>query len=111
VLPFGIAADKRGCASFNCGVPCLRIRHWCRTVATGQACAFESRSLSAAEKRYPKGEQELLAVVPALRVWRCYLQGPPIKVIADHSGNTCLPNSPLSGRCRARWAENWVGKY
>ena len=35
-------------------------------------CAFESRKLIPAEVNYAAGEQEVLAVVHALRVWRCY---------------------------------------
>ena len=41
----------------------------------GRPVAFEGKSLSDVEKKYHIGEQELLAVVHALEVWRCYLQG------------------------------------
>ena len=41
----------------------------------GRPLAFESRRLIPAEVNYPTGEQELLAVVHALTVWRCYLEG------------------------------------
>ena len=37
--------------------------------------AYESRKLTAAEQAYPPHVLELLAVVPALRVFRHYLQG------------------------------------
>jgi hypothetical protein len=40
-----------------------------------QPCAFESRKLTPAEQNYPIHEIELLAVVNALKVWRCYLEG------------------------------------
>ena len=41
----------------------------------GHPVAFESHSLSSAERNYeePTGELELLAVIHALKVWRCYL--------------------------------------
>lgn len=37
--------------------------------------AFHSYKLSEAEQRCPVGEQELLAVITALKQWRCYLEG------------------------------------
>ena len=47
----------------------------------GRPIAYESRKLIPAEVRYTTGEQELLAVVHALKVWRCYLEGPLFTVI------------------------------
>jgi hypothetical protein len=41
----------------------------------GQPVAFESRKLNSAELNYNVTEKEMLAVVHALRVWRCYLEG------------------------------------
>ena len=43
-----------------------------------------------AERNYPGGEQELLAVIHALTVWRCYLEGVKCTVVTDHSPNTFL---------------------
>ena len=40
----------------------------------GHAMAFESRLLNSAEQNYHPGELELLAVVHAMRTWRCYLE-------------------------------------
>ena len=45
-----------------------------RTVAVQKPVAFHSHKLSSAERNYPVGEQELLAVVLALKQWRCYLE-------------------------------------
>jgi hypothetical protein len=40
----------------------------------GHPVAFESRKLNSAELNYTVTEKEMLAVVHALRVWRCYLE-------------------------------------
>ena len=69
--------------------------------------AYESRKLTPAERNYTTGEQELLAVVHALKTWRCYLMGaiPPVTVRTDHMPLTYLPSKEaLSGR-QARWVE------
>lgn len=39
----------------------------------GRPIAFEGKRMSPAEQNYHVGEQELLAVVHALELWRCYL--------------------------------------
>jgi hypothetical protein len=50
--------------------------------------AFESRKLNSAELNYQTTEKEMLAVVHALRVWRCYLDGADFTVYTDHVSNT-----------------------
>ena len=52
-------------------------------------CAFFSRHLSPAEQNYDVGNQELLAVVLALREWRHWLEGAvqPFIVWTDHTMN------------------------
>lgn len=68
--------------------------------------AFESRRLTPAEVNYPTGEQELLAVVHALTVWRCYLEGAPeFRVVTDHKAITYLDSLPQLSRRQTRWAE------
>ena len=79
--------------------------------------AYESRKLRPAEVNYTTGEQELLAVVHALKIWRCYLEGPHFTVVTDHNPLVHLPSQPhLSGR-QIRWSEylqrfnfDWVYK-
>lgn len=47
--------------------------------------AFTSRKLNSAERNYPVHEQELLAVVHALKKWRYYLDGTHFTVHTDHA--------------------------
>jgi transposase InsO family protein len=67
--------------------------------------AYHSRKLSPAERNYPTREQELLAIVDALKSWRHYLLGIPFKVETDHASLRYLQTQPhLSGRL-VRWSE------
>lgn len=70
-----------------------------------QPVAYESRKLNPAERRYAVHEQEMLAVVHALRTWRCYLEGTKFKVNSDNLSLKYLATQPhLTGR-QARWME------
>jgi len=73
----------------------------------GQAVAYESRKLSPAETRYTTTEQELLAVVHALKTWRCYLEGAKggFTVVTDHNPLTYFQTQPNLSRRQARWSE------
>ena len=68
-------------------------------------CAYESRKLIPAEVNYATGEQELLAVVHALRVWRCYLEGRQFTVVTDHKPITFLQTQQTLSRRQTRWSE------
>ena len=72
----------------------------------GGPVAFESRKLLPAEQNYTTTEQELLAVVQSLKIWRCYLKGEEeFTMFTVHRANTFLDVQPtLSGR-RTRWGE------
>ena len=69
--------------------------------------ASHSARLSGAKHNYPVGEQELLAVVSALKKWKCYLEGAKggVTVITDHQPNTFLDikSAEQLSRRRARW--------
>ena len=71
----------------------------------GRPIAFESRKLTRAEKNYTTGEQELTAVVHALRTWRCYLEGSECVVITNHNPLTYLKSQQNLSRRQARWLE------
>jgi hypothetical protein len=71
----------------------------------GHPVAFESRKLNDAELNYQTTEKEMLAVVHALRVWRCYLEGAEFIVYTDHVSNTYFQTHPNLSRRQARWSE------
>jgi hypothetical protein len=69
--------------------------------------AFHSAKLSSAERNYPVGEQELLAVISAIKKWRCYLEGAKggVTIVTDHLPNTYLNTKSAEqfSRRQARW--------
>ncbi len=70
--------------------------------------AFESRKLIPAELNYTTTEKECLAVIHALKVWRCYLEGQPkerLTIVTDHNPLIHLPKQPVLSRRMARWSE------
>jgi len=70
-----------------------------------QPIAFMSKKMLKNECNYAVPEQELLAVICALKEWRHYLHGRKFKVITDHHSLRYLSTQPnLSGR-QARWLE------
>ena len=74
----------------------------------GRPLAFESKKLTEPERRYTTTEQELLASVHAMTIWRCFLEGLPadqVTLVTDHHPNTCMPTQPNMNRIQARWSE------
>ncbi|GJP69736.1 hypothetical protein CLOP_g735, partial [Closterium sp. NIES-67] len=49
-----------------------------------QPVTYESRKLQGAEKNYTIHDKEILAIVHALKTWRCYLTGADVTVRTDH---------------------------
>ena len=49
-----------------------------------------SRKLSGPELNYSASVIEMLAVICALREWRCYLEGAKFTIVTDHQPNTYL---------------------
>ena len=72
-----------------------------------QPCAFISKKMLAAERNYPVHEQELLAVIRALKEWRCYLHGcsQTISIYTDHHSLTYLQTQPHLSTRQVRWVE------
>ena len=71
----------------------------------GRPIAFTSKKFTGPEIRYTTGEQELLAVIHALKEWRCYLEGRPFALKTDHKPLTFLQSVPTLNRRQARWLE------
>ena len=67
--------------------------------------SYLSKKMLDAETRYPVHEQELLAIIHALRNWRCYLSGRKFRVMTDHKSLQHFKTQPmLSGR-QSRWKD------
>jgi hypothetical protein len=71
----------------------------------GHPVAYESRRLTEAQYRWTTTEQEMWAVVHALRGWRCYLEGAQFTVITDHNPLIYLKTQKNLSRKQARWSE------
>ena len=70
-----------------------------------QPIAFLSHKMLPAERNYPVHEQELLAVIHALKEWRHYLHGRKFKVITDHRSLRYLSTQPHLSPRQIRWSE------
>jgi hypothetical protein len=71
----------------------------------GHPVAFESRKLTSAELNYNVMEKEMLAVVHALRVWPCFLEGADFTAYTDHVSNIYFRTQPNLNRRQARWSD------
>lgn len=70
-----------------------------------QPIAYLSGKMKPAELNYPVHEQELLAIINALRAFRHYLEGNKVVIKTDHKSLVYFQTQPmLSGR-QARWLE------
>ena len=66
--------------------------------------AFLSKKMSEAETRYPVHEQELLAILNALKAWRHYLGGRHFTVLTDHQSLQYVETSAMATPRQMRWA-------
>lgn len=65
--------------------------------------AYTGRKMSSAELSYPVQEQELLAVIHALRVWRPYLLDQPFELHTDHKSLELLLSQKKCNHRLIRW--------
>ena len=96
-LPYEVYVDASG---FGIGAVLLQDhgKGW-------QPVAYISHKLTPAERKYATHEQELLAIITALKVWRCYLEGAAFKVNSDHKALEQLATQPKLSRRQASWVE------
>ena len=96
-LPYTIVTDASG---FAIGAAL------CQDHSKGlQPCAYLSRKMNDHERNYPVHEQELLAIVHALREWRHYLLGSKFTVITDHRSLQYLATQDKLSARQTRWSE------
>ena len=77
----------------------------------GHPIAYESRKLSSAEFNNTTTEQELLAVVHSLKVFRPYIQSEhTTQIFTDHRALEWLLSKPDVSRREARWLEE-ISRY
>ena len=70
-----------------------------------QPIAFKSRKLNSAERNYAAHEREALAIVHALKTWRCYVEGCKVFATTYHETLKYLMTQPHLSRRQARWME------
>jgi hypothetical protein len=72
-----------------------------------QPVAFLSKKMNAAQRNYPVHEWELLAVMEALKAWRCFLYGSatPIDIYTDHHSLQWINTQPNLSARQSRWVE------
>jgi hypothetical protein len=72
-----------------------------------QPVAFMSKKMGPAQRNYPVHEWELLAIVEALRAWRCYLYGSvhSIEILTDHHSLQYINTQPNLSARQCRWVE------
>ena len=73
----------------------------------GHPAAYMSAKLSGPEQGYSASDMEMMAVIYALREWRCYLEGQKFTIITDHQPNTYLDKATNTHtmKRRARWLQ------
>jgi hypothetical protein len=77
----------------------------CVLMQEGRLVAYSSRQLKVHEKNYPINDQELVALVHALKTWRHYLYGQKCDVYTDHKSlKYIFTQSELNMR-QQRWLE------
>jgi hypothetical protein len=74
--------------------------------------AFQSESLTEAERNYQTWDREMLAIIRALKEWRHYLEGllQPFEILMDHNNLTFWTTAQNLSRRQACWAL-WLSRF
>ncbi|GJP40677.1 hypothetical protein CLOM_g329 [Closterium sp. NIES-68] len=70
-----------------------------------QPIAYELRKLNPAERNYPVHDKELLAIVHAFKVWRCYMTAADVTVQTDHKSPQFIHAQPTLNPRQIRWLD------
>ncbi|GJP47904.1 hypothetical protein CLOM_g7077 [Closterium sp. NIES-68] len=70
-----------------------------------QPIAYESRKMQYAERNYPVHDKEMLAIVRAFKIWRCYLTGADVMVRTNHKSLQYLRAQPNLNPRQIRWLD------
>ena len=68
-------------------------------------CAFASKKFLPAEQNYTTEERELLAIIQALKLFRCYLEGNHFTIVTDHHPLRYFDTKTDLSPRQARWAQ------
>jgi hypothetical protein len=77
----------------------------CVLMQEGRLVAYSSRQLKVHEKNYPINDQELAALVHALKTWRHYLYGQKCDVYTDHKSLKYIFTQLELNMRQQRWLE------
>ncbi|GJP56065.1 hypothetical protein CLOM_g15129 [Closterium sp. NIES-68] len=70
-----------------------------------QPIAYESRKMQSAQRKYRVHDKEMLAIVHAFKIWRCYLTGADVTVRTDHKSLQYLRAQPNLNPRKVRWLD------
>ncbi|GJP75156.1 hypothetical protein CLOP_g5639, partial [Closterium sp. NIES-67] len=70
-----------------------------------QPITYESRKMQSAEHNYPVHDKEMLAIVHAFKIWRCYLTGADVTVRTDDKSLQYLRAQPNLNPRQIRWLD------
>ncbi|GJP34200.1 hypothetical protein CLOM_g18648 [Closterium sp. NIES-68] len=70
-----------------------------------QPIVYESRKLQSPKRNYPVHDKEMLAIVHAFEVWRCYLTGSEVTDSTDHKSLLYLRAQPNLNSRQIRWLD------
>ena len=74
-------------------------------IQDGHPCAFTSKKFLPAECNYTTEERELLAIIHALKLFRCYLDGTHFTIVTDHNPLKYFDTKQDLSPRQARWAQ------
>ncbi|GJS82934.1 putative reverse transcriptase domain-containing protein [Tanacetum coccineum] len=97
-LPDGVEDFVVYCDASNQGLGCVLMQ-------IGKVIAYASRQLKIYEKNYTTHDQELGAVVFALKTWRHYLYGTKSVIYTDHKSLQHIFNQKELNMHQRRWIE------